>query len=85
MVGRTRWRRSDYAVTRRLLVFHVGVAILLGFTWALLHHAFGELRHLVCDLSIAHAYPAREYLTLATLVASLVLTILFWTARGLTQ
>ena len=76
---------ETYAVARRLLASPVGLAILLGFTWALLHHAFGGIRHLVWDLSIAHTYPAREYLTLATLVASLVLTILFWAARVLTS
>ncbi len=72
---------ETYALAQKLLGSPLGYVILFGFTWALLHHAFGGIRHLVWDLSIAHTYPAREYLTRATLVASLALTILFWAAR----
>jgi succinate dehydrogenase / fumarate reductase cytochrome b subunit len=63
----------------------VGLIALFGFTWALLHHAFGGVRHLVWDLSIAHTYPWREYLTRATLLASLACTALFWLSLALFQ
>ncbi len=72
-----------YAVVRSALGSPVGLGILVCFTWALLHHAFGGVRHLVWDISIAHTYPWREYLTRATLFASLAGTVLFWLSLAL--
>ncbi len=66
------------APLKRSIVFIV--IGLIAFTWAILHHAFGGIRHLIWDLSIAHTYPWREYLTRATLVASLLCASLFWIA-----
>jgi len=70
---------------RSMLGSPVGLVALFGFTWALLHHAFGGVRHLVWDLSIAHTYPWREYLTRATLLASSACTALFWLSLTLFQ
>lgn len=69
-----------YEVMQQVLGSRVGLPILIAFTWAILHHAFGGIRHLIWDLSIAHTYPWREYLTRATLVASLLCASLFWIA-----
>ncbi len=69
-----------YEVMRQVLGSWAGLPILIAFTWAILHHAFGGIRHLIWDLSIAHTYPWREYLTRATLVASLLCASLFWIA-----
>lgn len=67
-----------YEAMRQVLGSWAGLLILFAFTWAILHHAFGGIRHLIWDLSIAHTYPWREYLTRATLIASLVCAGLFW-------
>lgn len=71
---------QTYEVMQKVLGSWVGLVILFAFTWAILHHAFGGIRHLIWDLSIAHTYPWREYLTRATLIASLVCASLFWIA-----
>lgn len=71
---------ESYGFMRRVLGSPVGLVILFAFTWALLHHAFGGIRHLIWDLSIAHTYPSREYLTQATLIASVVCAGGFWIA-----
>jgi succinate dehydrogenase / fumarate reductase cytochrome b subunit len=72
-----------YALVGNALGSPVGLAVLFGFTWALFHHAFGGIRHLVWDLGIAHTYPWREYLTRATLFASSACTVLFWLSLAL--
>lgn len=71
---------KSYEVMQQVLGPWVGLPILIAFSWAILHHAFGGIRHLIWDLSIAHTYPWREYLTRATLIASLVCAGLFWIA-----
>jgi succinate dehydrogenase / fumarate reductase cytochrome b subunit len=56
----------------------VGQLILFGFTWALLHHALGGIRHLIWDLIYGFEPAEREMLTIATLVGSIALTIVVW-------
>jgi succinate dehydrogenase / fumarate reductase cytochrome b subunit len=56
----------------------VGQIILFGFTWALLHHALGGIRHLIWDLIYGFEPTEREFLALATLVGSVALTIVVW-------
>ncbi len=56
----------------------LGRVILFGFTWALLHHMLGGIRHFVWDLGYAFDHPEREWITQANVVASIVLTILVW-------
>ncbi len=56
----------------------IGEIILLGYTWALIHHALGGIRHLVWDLIYGFEPGERETLAMATIVGSVVLTILVW-------
>ena len=55
-----------------------GRFILFGYTWALIHHALGGVRHLIWDTGRGFAPNEREGLALATLVGSIVLTLLLW-------
>lgn len=52
----------------------------LLLTFSLIHHAIGGIRHLIWDLSLGLDDPVREWLTLGSLVASLVLTVIVWGA-----
>ena len=56
----------------------VCIVVLIGFTWALLHHALGGLRFLVLDLGFAVGRQARFAWAKATLAASVLLTIAVW-------
>jgi len=56
----------------------VGRLILFGYTWALLHHMLGGIRHLIWDTGRGFAPHEREGLALATLVGSILLTVLLW-------
>ena len=56
----------------------IGRLVLFGYTWALLHHMLGGIRHLIWD-TIHGLEPAeRELLALATLVGSISLTLIVW-------
>jgi len=56
----------------------IGQIILFGFTWALLHHMLGGIRHLVWDLLYGFEPAERETLVLVSLVGSIALTIIVW-------
>jgi len=56
----------------------IGRLILFGFTWALVHHLLGGLRHFVWDVGAGFSKPARENLSRANIIGSIVLTILIW-------
>jgi succinate dehydrogenase / fumarate reductase cytochrome b subunit len=56
----------------------IGRLILFGYTWALLHHLLGGLRHLIWDTGRGLGPGEREFLAWATLVGSLTLTLIVW-------
>ena len=57
-----------------------GQLILFGFTFALLHHFFGGLRHLIWDMGYGFEHPMRERLAQATLICSTVFTLILFAA-----
>jgi len=69
---------NDYANVKWFMETLLGRLILFGYTWALLHHALGGIRHLIWDLGYGLGPAEREWLTVATLVGSVGLTILIW-------
>ncbi|AXS39026.1 succinate dehydrogenase, cytochrome b556 subunit [Breoghania sp. L-A4] len=56
----------------------LGRLVLFGFTWALTFHMIGGMRHLVWDTGRGLEKGTREKLALATVIGSVVLTILLW-------
>jgi len=56
----------------------IGLVILFGFTWALLHHMLGGLRHFIWDLGHGLTKPARDQLALLNLIGSIGLTVVVW-------
>jgi succinate dehydrogenase / fumarate reductase cytochrome b subunit len=56
----------------------IGLMVLLGYTWALVHHLLGGVRHLIWDLGYGFGPAEREWLARATLVGSIALTIIIW-------
>ena len=47
-----------------------GRLILFGYTWALIHHMLGGIRHLIWDTGRGFEQNEREWLALATIVGS---------------
>jgi len=56
----------------------IGRLSLLGFTWALIHHTLGGIRHLIWDTLHGFGPAEREWLARATLVGSIGLTLVIW-------
>ena len=69
-----------YAVFAGFIGSWFGQLVLLGFTWALLHHMLGGLRHLVWDTGAGLGKPAMVPVAWATLIGSVTLTFLVWAA-----
>jgi len=57
-----------------------GRMVLFGYTWALAHHMLGGLRHFIWDAGLGYEAPMRDRLAWATLIGSVVLTMLVWIA-----
>jgi succinate dehydrogenase / fumarate reductase cytochrome b subunit len=58
----------------------IGRLFLLGYTWTLIHHALGGVRHLIWDTGRGLGPSEREWLAVATLFGSITLTMLVWVA-----
>jgi len=56
----------------------VGRLILFGYTWALMHHMLGGLRHFMWDMGHGYEKHFSTKLALATPVVSVILTVLIW-------
>ena len=55
-----------------------GHLVMLGFTWAVLHHLLGGLRHLFWDTGRGFELGTIKLLSWGTLAVSLVLTAILW-------
>ena len=56
----------------------LGRLILFGFTWALVHHTLGGLRHLLWDTGRGFELKTVELLARANLAGSILITVLLW-------
>jgi succinate dehydrogenase / fumarate reductase cytochrome b subunit len=69
---------NAYATVAGFMSSFIGRLMLFGFTWALLHHMLGGIRHFVWDTGHGFSVQEREWLSLATLVGSISLTVILW-------
>lgn len=69
---------NDYARAAGFFSSVIGRLILFGYTWALIHHMLGGIRHLIWDNLYGFSPNEREWLSVMTLVGSVVLTVLLW-------
>lgn len=56
----------------------IGQIFLFGYSWALIHHMLGGIRHLVWDTGRGLGPAEREFSAWATLVGSISLTFFVW-------
>ena len=56
----------------------IGRLILFGYTWALIHHMFGGIRHFIWDTGHGYGANEREWLVRVGLAGSIVTTIVLW-------
>ncbi len=62
-----------------------GWIVLFGYTWVLIHHALGGVRHFIWDLGVGYEHETIDFLSWGTGVASILLTAMVWVfvLRGL--
>jgi succinate dehydrogenase / fumarate reductase cytochrome b subunit len=61
----------------------LGMLILVGYSWALIHHALGGLRHFVWDTGAALDIGSVDLLSWGTIVLSVTLTAALWLYIGI--
>ncbi len=57
-----------------------GRLVLFGYTWALIHHMIGGIRHLVWDTGAGMEKHTATKAAYATIISSVVLTLAVWVA-----
>jgi succinate dehydrogenase / fumarate reductase, cytochrome b subunit len=72
------WSPQAFAIAQGFMGSWLGLLILFGYTWALMHHLLGGIRHFLWDFGILMGVEEREWVTRATLIGGVVLTILVW-------
>jgi succinate dehydrogenase / fumarate reductase, cytochrome b subunit len=70
--------REGYAWAQWLAGNPLGLLVLFGYTWALMHHMFGGLRHFIWDLGEGYGLAQRMLLSKLNLAFSAGATILIW-------
>lgn len=63
----------------------LGRLVLFGYTWALLHHMLGGIRHFIWDTGRGFDPATSTKMAWATLAGSITLTILVWIAGYATR
>ncbi|HRD78548.1 MAG TPA: succinate dehydrogenase, cytochrome b556 subunit [Hyphomicrobiaceae bacterium] len=56
----------------------IGKLILFGYTWALVHHMVGGVRHLIWDTGRGFDLGTVKTMSWLTIISSVVLTLLLW-------
>jgi succinate dehydrogenase / fumarate reductase, cytochrome b subunit len=69
---------NGYAKFQSFAGSWIGRLILFGYTWSVIHHMLGGIRHLIWDTGRGFGPNEREWLAAANLVGSIALTILLW-------
>jgi succinate dehydrogenase / fumarate reductase cytochrome b subunit len=69
-----------YAVVSKFFLSLPGRTLLFLYTWSLIHHMLGGIRHLIWDTGTGLDKVTIEIFAWATLIGGIVLTVLVWLA-----
>lgn len=67
-----------YGVFQNFIGSIAGKVILLGYTWALIHHMLGGLKHFLWDTGRGFELTTADWMARLSLVISVGLTIAIW-------
>jgi succinate dehydrogenase / fumarate reductase cytochrome b subunit len=67
-----------FAMVQAVFGSILGQLVMFGFTFALVHHAAGGIRHLIWDTGRGFDLPSVETAARITLASSTIITILLW-------
>lgn len=62
----------------------IGKLVLFGYTWTLVHHMLGGIRHFIWDTGRGFELPTIEVMAKLSIAGSLTLTALIWLAAYMT-
>jgi succinate dehydrogenase / fumarate reductase, cytochrome b subunit len=69
---------NAYAYVEWFMGSLMGRLVMFGYSWALIHHMLGGIRHLIWDTERGFEPAERELLAMATIVGSIILTLVVW-------
>jgi succinate dehydrogenase / fumarate reductase cytochrome b subunit len=67
-----------FAVVSEIFGHPLGKLVLLGYSWALIHHMLGGMRHLLWDTGRGLQPRSADFLSWLTVIGSLALTAALW-------
>lgn len=67
-----------YAAFQSAMSHPLGLIVLVGLSWAFFQHLLSGIRHLVMDTGAAFDLPVNKRFAVATIVGSILLTVLLW-------
>jgi succinate dehydrogenase / fumarate reductase cytochrome b subunit len=70
--------RSNYDLVTSLMASPVGLLVMAGYTWALVHHALGGIRHLIWDTGRGFSLGTVNTLSWLTILGSLAISAGIW-------
>lgn len=72
------WGPEAYATFMGVADSLIGRLVLFGYTWALIHHMLGGLRHFIWDSGRGFALGTVDALAWGTLILSVTATLALW-------
>ncbi len=70
----------EFNTVSAFLASPLGLIVLFGYTWSVMHHMLGGVRHMIWDTGRGFEIPTLRALSFATLLVSLTLTGVIWVA-----
>ena len=71
---------DHFALVTWVLTSWFGQLVLFGFTWAMVVHLLGGIRHLIWDTGRGFDLPTVDLLSWGTLIGSVIITVALWAA-----
>jgi succinate dehydrogenase / fumarate reductase cytochrome b subunit len=72
-----------FATVNGLFASWPGMIVLVGYSWALIHHALGGMRHFIWDTGAGLDIGTVDLLSWSTIVLSVLLTAALWLCIGM--
>jgi succinate dehydrogenase cytochrome b subunit len=69
---------DSFAVANDIAGSPIGLIVMFGYSWSLIHHALGGLRHFIWDTGAAFDKASVRALSWGTLIGSVSLTLIIW-------
>ena len=69
---------SYFETVQGLFGSWIGLIVLFGFTWALVHHTIGGIRHLIWDTGRGYELSTVETMARLSVAASVIITLAIW-------